>query len=68
MPCGASEGKSSPPWEGGGIPRRLEQPQTAGGSVGGSRAIHLLRLSYREDGKVKDETVGNLSHPPPPIV
>jgi hypothetical protein len=29
---------------------------------------HLLRRSYREDGKVKNETVGNLSHLPPPIV
>src|SRR5450756_1901451 len=25
---------------------------------------HLLRRSYREDGKVKNETVGNLSHLP----
>jgi hypothetical protein len=29
---------------------------------------HLLRRSYREDGKVKNETVGNLSHLPSPIV
>ena len=27
---------------------------------------HLLRRSYREHGKVKNETVGNLSHLPPP--
>ena len=26
---------------------------------------HLLRRSYREDGKVKHETLGNLSHLPP---
>jgi len=25
---------------------------------------HLLRRSYREDGKIKNETVGNLSHLP----
>ena len=25
---------------------------------------HLLRRSYREDGKVKNETVANLSHLP----
>ena len=25
---------------------------------------HLLRRSYREDGKVKNETLGNLSHLP----
>ena len=29
---------------------------------------HLLRRSYREDGKVKNETVGNLSHLPEPLV
>ncbi len=29
---------------------------------------HLLRRSYREDGKVKNETVGNLSHLPIEIV
>jgi len=29
---------------------------------------HLLRRSYREAGKVKTETVGNLSHLPPHIV
>ncbi len=28
----------------------------------------LLRRSYREDGKVKNETVGNLSHLPPHII
>jgi hypothetical protein len=28
----------------------------------------LLRRSYREDGKVKNETVGNLSHLPPEII
>jgi len=27
---------------------------------------HLLRRSYREHDKVKNETVGNLSHLPPP--
>ena len=26
---------------------------------------HLLRRSYREDGKVKNETLGNISHLPP---
>jgi hypothetical protein len=29
---------------------------------------HLLRRTYREDGKVKHETLGNLSHLPPPII
>ena len=29
---------------------------------------HLLRHSYREGGKVKNETVGNLSHLPDHVV
>ena len=29
---------------------------------------HLLRRSYREDGKVKNETVGNISHLPPELI
>ena len=29
---------------------------------------HLLRRSYREDGKVKNETVGNLSHLPVHVI
>jgi len=29
---------------------------------------HLLRRSYREDGKVKNETVGNLSHLPEELI
>jgi transposase len=29
---------------------------------------HLLRRSYRDDGKVKNETVGNLSHLPPDVI
>ena len=29
---------------------------------------HLLRRSYREDGKVKTETLGNLSHLPPETI
>jgi transposase len=29
---------------------------------------HLLRRSYREDGRVKNETVGNLSHLPEPVI
>jgi len=29
---------------------------------------HLLRRSYREDGKVKKETVGNISHLPDHII
>jgi len=29
---------------------------------------HLLRRSYREDGKVKNETLGNLSHLPEPVI
>ena len=29
---------------------------------------HLLRRSYREDGKVKHETLGNLSHLPPDLI
>ena len=29
---------------------------------------HLLRRSYREDGKVKNETVANLSHLPTDLI
>jgi hypothetical protein len=29
---------------------------------------HLLRRSYREDGKVKNETLGNLSHLPDALI
>ena len=29
---------------------------------------HLLRRSYRENGKVKNETLGNLSHLPAPLI
>ncbi len=29
---------------------------------------HLLRRSYREDGKVKNETLANLSHLPKPVI
>jgi len=29
---------------------------------------HLLRRTYREDGKVKHETLGNLSHLPPDLI
>ncbi len=29
---------------------------------------HLLRRSYRENGKVKTETVGNISHLPPEVI
>lgn len=29
---------------------------------------HLLRRTFREDGRVKNETVGNISHLPPPVV
>ncbi|MCH7507612.1 MAG: transposase, partial [Proteobacteria bacterium] len=29
---------------------------------------HLLRRSYREDGKVKNETLGNLSHLPDSLI
>jgi transposase len=29
---------------------------------------HLLRRSYREGGTVKNETLGNLSHLPPPLI
>jgi hypothetical protein len=31
-------------------------------------ATHLLRRSYRQDGQVKNETLGNLSHLPPPLI
>ena len=31
-------------------------------------ATHLLRRSYREDGKVKNETLGNLSHLPDSVI
>ncbi|MEK7778309.1 MAG: hypothetical protein AAB303_06770, partial [Chloroflexota bacterium] len=29
---------------------------------------HLLRRTYREGGKVKHQTMGNLSHLPPPVI
>ncbi len=29
---------------------------------------HLLRRTYREDGKVKHETLGNISHLPPEVI
>src|SRR5450756_604429 len=29
---------------------------------------HLLRRSFREDGKVKNETLGNISHLPPALI
>jgi transposase len=35
---------------------------------GKTYCTHLLRRTYREDGKVKNETVGNLSHLPEPVV
>lgn len=35
---------------------------------GRSYEYHLLRRSYREDGKVKNETLGNLSHLPPDLI
>jgi transposase len=31
-------------------------------------STHLLRRSFREDGKVKNETLGNLSHLPEPLI
>ena len=31
-------------------------------------ATHLLRRSYREDGRVKNQTLGNLSHLPEPLI
>jgi hypothetical protein len=31
-------------------------------------ATHLLRRSYREDGRVRNETLGNLSHLPSPLI
>jgi len=31
-------------------------------------STHLLRRSYREDGKVKNETLGNLSHLPDSVI
>src|SRR4029453_7449164 len=33
-----------------------------------SYVSHLLRRSYREGGKVKHETLGNLSHRPEPVI
>jgi len=35
---------------------------------GRTYVTHLLRRTYREDGKVKHQTLGNLSHLPPPII
>jgi hypothetical protein len=39
--------------------------RTYGGKV---YRTHLLRRSYREGGKVKNETLGNLSHLPDPLI
>jgi transposase len=36
--------------------------------VGREYVAHFLRRSYREDGKVKKETLANLSHLPQPII
>ena len=38
------------------------------GKDGAVYTSHLLRRSYREGGKVRNETVGNLSHLPPEII
>ncbi|MDP2726482.1 MAG: IS1634 family transposase [Dehalococcoidia bacterium] len=35
---------------------------------GRTYVTHLLRRTYREDGKVKHQTLGNLSHLPPPVI
>ena len=35
---------------------------------GRSYVTHLLRRTYREDGKVKHQTLGNLSHLPPHVI
>ena len=36
--------------------------------VGREYVTHLLRRSYREGGKVKKETIANLTHVPEPIL
>ena len=38
------------------------------GSSGREYVTHLLRRTYREGGKVRNETVGNISHLPEPLV
>ena len=38
------------------------------GSSGRKDVLHLLRRSYREGGKVRKETVGNLSHLPEEVI
>lgn len=38
------------------------------GGSGQEYVAHLLRRTYREDGKVKNETVGNISHLPEELV
>src|SRR6266496_2025224 len=38
------------------------------GASGREYVTHLLRRTYREGGKVKNETVGNLSHLPEELV
>jgi hypothetical protein len=45
--------------------RRLQQELTRRQSLWGT---HLLRRSYREDGRVKNETLGNLSHLPESLI
>jgi transposase len=38
------------------------------GASGREYVAHLLRRTYREDGKVKNETVGNISHLPDEVI
>ncbi len=50
------------------MPKRSGAVHVATIKVKGGKKVyesHLLRRSYREDGKVKHETLGNISHLPP---
>jgi transposase len=48
--------------------QRVHVVTTSRSYKGRTYRTHLLRHSYRENGQVKNETVGNLSHLPEPVV
>jgi hypothetical protein len=52
------------PWRG----QPIHVATTTGNYKGKVCTTHLLRRTYREDGKAKHETLGNLSHLPLPII
>src|SRR3989441_12821839 len=58
-------------WQNCGVPKRVNQVHVATTrrhSKGKVYETHLLRRSYREGGKVKNETLGTLSHLPAELI